>query len=136
MAYGRAFACARCLANNVPGRSWPCTGATRAHLSALTTMTNLLLALALARIIAGEAPGCDMTAKLAVAHVHSRNAVWFGDAEPTATDLYIALHWQEYDDPTGGAVYLIHPDDRARMPWLEQRTAVFTCLATRLEAWN
>ena len=99
-------------------------------------MTNLLLALALARIIAGEAPGCPIDAKLAVANVHSRNAVWFGDAAPTALDLYVAMHWREYDDPTGGAVYLIHPDDRSRMPWLVERTAQWTCNGTALEAWH
>ena len=99
-------------------------------------MTKIIIALALARIIAGEAPGCDITAKLAVAHVHSRNQVWFGDAEPTALDLYVALYWQEYPDPTGGAAYLIHPDDRVRMPWLVERTAAWTCPGTALEAWN
>lgn len=94
------------------------------------------MAWALARIVAGEAPGCDMTAKLAVAHVHSRNAVWYGDAGPTAADLYVALRWREYPDPTHGAQYLIHPDDRERMPWLSQRLAVFDCPHTQLEAWD
>ena len=101
-----------------------------------TKMTNLFAALALAAVIAGEAPGCPLEAKLAVAHVYQRNAVWYGSAEPTALDLFVALNWQQYADPTDGAMYLIHPTDRERMPWLEQRTAVFTCLATRLEAWN
>ena len=99
-------------------------------------MTNIILALALARIIAGEAPGCPVEAKLAVAHVHSRNAVWFGDAEPTAIDIWAAVNWQQHPDPTGGAVYLIHPDDRARMPWLVERTASWTCEGTALEAWK
>lgn len=99
-------------------------------------MTNLIAALALAAIIAGEAPGCPIDAKLAVAHVAQRNAVWYGSAEPTALDWYVALNWQQHADPTGGARYLIHPTDRERMPWLEQRTAVFTCPGTRLEAWN
>lgn len=99
-------------------------------------MTNLLLALQLARIIAGEAPGCDLDAKLAVAHVHSRNPVWYGDAEPTALDVFVALRWQDYADPTGGAAYLIHPDDRTRMPWLVERTAAWTCEHTQLEAWR
>ena len=105
-------------------------------------MTNIILAFTLARIIAGEAPGCPIEAKLAVAHVHSRNEVWFGNAEPTALDLYVALHWQDYDDPTGGAAYLIHPTDRwrddgsVRMPWLVERTAAWTCGGTELEAWN
>ncbi len=99
-------------------------------------MTNLLLALALARVIAGEAPGCPIDAKLAVANVHSRNAVWFGDAAPAAIDLYVALRWQDYADPTGGAAYLIHPTDRVRMPWLVEQTAAWTCPGTALEAWN
>lgn len=99
-------------------------------------MMNLLLAIALARIIAGEAPGCPVEAKLAVAHVHSRNQVWFGDAEPTATDIWVALNWQHYPDPTGGAVYLIHPTDRSRMPWLVEQTATWTCDNTALEAWK
>jgi hypothetical protein len=99
-------------------------------------LTNLLLALALARIIAGEAPGCDITAKLAVANVHSRNQVWFGDAEPTALDVWVALNWQKHPDPTGGAAYLIHPTDRVRMPWLVEQTAAWTCSGTELEAWK
>ena len=105
-------------------------------------MTNLLLALELARVIAGEAPGCPIVAKLAVAHVHSRNAVWFASAQPTATDIYVALRWQDHADPTHGAMYLSHPTDRwredgsERMPWLEQRTALFICPGTSLEAWN
>ena len=100
-------------------------------------MTNLLAALALAAVIAGEAPaGCPFDAKLAVAHVYQRNTVWYGNAKPTALDLYVALRWQDYDDPTGGAAYLIHPNDRSRMPWLVERTAQWTCTGTALEAWK
>ena len=99
-------------------------------------MTNLLAALALAAVIAGEAPGCPLEAKLAVAHVYQRNDVWYGSAEPTALDLFVALRWQDYADPTGGAAYLIHPTDRVRMPWLVERTAAWTCNGTALEAWN
>lgn len=99
-------------------------------------MTELLAALALAAIIAGEAPGCPIEAKLAVAHVHSRNDVWYGNAEPTAADLYVALHWQEYDDPTGGAVFLIGPGDAARMTGLGDMTARFECDGTWLEAYE
>jgi len=105
-------------------------------LEVLCAMTNLLAALALAAIIAGEAPGCSAEAKLAVANVHSRNAVWYGDAQPTALDLYVALNWQNYPDPTHGATYLIHPTDRERMPWLAERTAQWTCQHTALEAWR
>ena len=99
-------------------------------------MTNLLAALALAAIIAGEAPGCSAEAKLAVANVHSRNAVWYGNAQPTALDIYVALNWQHYPDPTGGAAFLIHPTDRLRMPWLVEQTAAWTCNGTALEAWH
>ena len=102
----------------------------------LLLMSNLLAALALAAIIAGEAPGCSAEAKLAVANVHSRNAVWYGDAQPTALDLYVALNWQQYPDPTDGAVFLIHPTDRERMPWLVEQTAAWTCGGTALEAWR
>lgn len=90
----------------------------------------------LARIIAGEAPTCDIDAKLAVAHVYQRNAVWYGSAEPTALDLYVALNWQQYPDPTDGATYLIHPTDRERMPWLVEQTGAWTCASTELEAWR
>lgn len=99
-------------------------------------MMNFLLALALARIIAGEAPGCPVEAKLAVAHVHERNQVWFGDASPTTLDMFIALHWRNYPDPTDGATYLIQPSDRGRMPWLREQTATWTCAYTSLEAWK
>lgn len=99
-------------------------------------MTNLLAALALAAVIAGEAPGCPLEAKLAVAHVAQRNAVWYGSAEPTALDWYVALNWQDYADPTGGAAFLIHPTDRSRMPWLVEQTAAWTCASTELEAWR
>lgn len=105
-------------------------------LEVLLQMTNLLAALALAAIIAGEAPGCSAEAKLAVANVHSRNAVWYGDAQPTALDLYVALNWQQYPDPTHGATYLIHPTDRERMPWLVEQTGAWTCASTELEAWR
>lgn len=99
-------------------------------------MINLLAALALARIIAGEAPGCPLEAKLAVAHVAQRNDVWYGSAEPTALDWYVALNWQQHADPTDGAVFLVHPDDVQRMPWLVEQTAAWTCNGTALEAWH
>jgi len=102
----------------------------------LLLMSNLLAALALAAVIAGEAPGCPLDAKLAVAHVAQRNDVWYGSAEPTALDLFVALNWQHYPDPTGGAAFLVHPDDVQRMPWLVERTAAWTCAGTALEAWK
>ena len=99
-------------------------------------MTYIIAALALAAIIAGEAPGCDLDAKLAVAHVHTRNDVWYARGEPTAADLFVALQWQEYDDPTHGAVFLIGPGDAARMTGLGERTARFECSGTWLEAYR
>lgn len=101
-----------------------------------TFLTNILLLLELARIIAGETPGCPLQAKIAVGHVHSRNAVWYGRATPSALDWYAALNWQNYPDPTHGAGHLIHPDDRDRMPWLTKQTAAWTCAHTAVEAWR
>ena len=99
-------------------------------------MSTLLAALALAAIIAGEAPGCDLNGKLAVAHVAQRNSIWYARAEPTAQDIYVALHWSEYADPTQGAVFLIGPGDAARMTGLGERTARFECNGTWLEAYR
>lgn len=97
---------------------------------------HFLLLLELARIMAGETPGCTLDAKIAVGHVHSRNTVWFARATPTAMDWYAALTWQDYDDPTHGAGYLIHPADRKNMPWLKKQTAAWTCLHTTIQAWR
>jgi hypothetical protein len=105
-------------------------------------MTNLLAALALAAVIAGEAPGCPVEAKVATAHVYHNRIEqgivggWFGDGEPTITDSQIARYWWMWPDPTDGAIYMIHPSDRQRMPWLRERTAQWTCKGTALEAWK
>lgn len=99
-------------------------------------MIDLVLALALARVLAGETPGCPVEAKIAAAHVHSRNAVWFGDAEPAKTDWAVALVWATLPDPSDGAQYFIGPGDAARMPWLQERTARWECGGTWVEAWR
>ena len=62
---------------------------------------TLTLALELARVIAGETPGCPVEAKLAVAHVAANRVEqgivayplegWFGDADPEPIDLVVAL---------------------------------------------
>lgn len=96
----------------------------------------LLAALALARILAGETPGCPVEAKVAAAHVHSRNVVWFGDGEPTATDLAVALVWRSWPDPTDGAGFFVGPGDARRMPWLRERTGRWVCDGTWVEAWR
>jgi len=103
-------------------------------------ITVLLMALELAGVIAGEAPGCPVEARLAVAHVYSRNDVWFGQGIPTSFDVWLALNWQRFPDPTKGAQYLIGPGDFERMArqglHLVERTARFDCGHTWLEAWR
>ena len=111
-------------------------------------MRELLIALQLARIIAGEAPGCAWEAKLAVAWVAANRVQagivqdwdegWYGDRDPQAADLAVALLWQALPDPTGGALYLIGPGDKARMPWLAglTRTKRWECPGTQLEAYG
>lgn len=84
-------------------------------------MRSLLLALALARIIAGETPTCDTPAKVAVAQVYANREQagivggWYGDADPTATDLAVALTWQTWPDLVDGAIYAIGYGDRERV---------------------
>jgi len=104
---------------------------------AVIVMLALMEALALARIIAGETPGCSFEAKLAVAHVAQRNAVWYGDAEPGAWDLAAALWWRRYPDPTDGAQFLLGPGDAERLaPWLGERTGRWVCPGTFVESWT
>lgn len=105
-------------------------------------MTQLLLALALARIIAGETPGCPTDAKFAVAHVWANRIEagitggWFGDADPAPTDVQVALTFTALPDPTAGALYAIGPGDAAKMPWLETRTRRWECVGTFVEVWR
>ena len=99
-------------------------------------LDRLLAALALARIMAGETPGCPTEAKIAMAHVYQRNPVWYGNAEPTATDVAVSLVWQTLPDPTNGARFFVGPGDAPRMPWLQERTARWECAATWVEAWR
>jgi len=99
-------------------------------------LSTLIASLALAAIIAGEAPGCPFEAKLAVAHVAQRNPIWYGNAEPTAGDLLAALTWAQYPDPTHGALFLIGPGDAAKMAYLGKRTARLECNGTWLEAYK
>ena len=115
------------------------TGSTTEHTAQPTkdhVLSTLIASLALAAIIAGEAPGCPFEAKLAVAHVAQRNPVWYGNAEPTASDILAALTFAQYPDPTDGALFLIGPGDAARMTGLGKRTARFECNGTWLEAWS
>ncbi len=103
---------------------------------------TLAAVLILASVIAGEAPGCPFEAKLAVAHVyHNRieqgiEGGWFGKALPTPDDLDAARYYWMHPDPTDGALYLIGPGDREKMPWLRERVRRFECAGTWLEAWK
>lgn len=96
-------------------------------------MRAFLLALELARVMAGEAPGCPV-GQVAVAQVwENRTAAgieggWYGDADPTAADLAVALTWQAWPDMVGGALYAIGRGDRERIAalgygdWLDSLT--------------
>lgn len=96
----------------------------------------------LARVIAGETPGCSFEAKIAAAWVYENRLAagieggWFGDAEPTLDDWLAATWWQAFEDPTDGALFFIGPGDGARMPWLAERTGRWVCPETWVEAWK
>lgn len=105
-------------------------------------MTALLWVVILARIIAGEAPGCPMEAKIAVAHVwYNRieagiEGGWFGDRDPTAEDLIAAATFLRYDDPTDGALYMLGPGDLEKVPWAGEETGHWTCDGTSLTSYR
>lgn len=103
---------------------------------------TILLALELARVIAGETPGCPVEAKLAVAHVAANrieagiDGGWFGDGDPTPVDLALALYWDRFRDPTAGALWMIGPGDV--LPWIDEsnRTGRWECPATWVETYR
>jgi len=103
---------------------------------------TILIALELARVIAGETPGCPVEAKLAVAHVAANRIEvgikggWFGDADPQPIDTAVARLWDRFPDPTDGALYLIGPGDAVKMPWLRERTGRWDCSGTWMESWR
>lgn len=104
----------------------------------------LIAALTLARILAGETPGCPIAAKVFVANVATNRidvgirGGWFGDENPTTTDIMIA--WLAVDDRlpllTSG-LYATGPGDKDRMPWLQGRQPEthFKCAATFIEIY-
>lgn len=103
----------------------------------MTWIKLLVAAMELARVISGETPGCPLPAKLAVAHVHSRNAVWYGDAAPTAVDFWVAWTWSDWPDPTAGAQFLLGPGDAAKVgKYLGPRSARWQCAGTFVEAYQ
>ena len=109
-------------------------------------MMKFLALLAAARIISGEAPGCPVEAKIAVANVMQNRAAagitggWYGDRQPAAADLAVA--WLAEKDAlpqlAGDALYAIGPGDKARMPWLKDAEALrsFQCPGTRIEVYE
>lgn len=105
-------------------------------------MAELVTALALAAIVAGETPGCSFDAKLAAVQVAAnRDAAgieggWFGSGEPGLDD-WLAVQWaSEMPDLVDGALFFIGPGDEAKMPWLSERTGRWECTATWVEAWR
>ena len=112
-------------------------------------MKELLIALQLARVIAGEAPsGCPMAAKAAVARVADNRVQqgvvqewregWYGDRDPETIDVVVALLWRSVPDPTSGATNLIGPHDKKLMPWIADMeiTNRWECAGTSLEAYR
>lgn len=65
----------------------------------------------LARTVAGESGSCPLAAQIAVAHVASRNSRMYGDAEPTAESLWVAIHWREIEDTSKGALFILSDED-------------------------
>lgn len=97
-------------------------------------MIRFLAALALARIIAGESAGCPLEAKIAIAHVHANRIEqgirggWFGDADPGADDLVVALVWRRLADPSRGALFAIGPGDLAKVePFVGPASGFWHC---------
>lgn len=96
----------------------------------------------MARVVAGETPGCSFEAKVALVQVASNRAEagivggWFGDAEPGPLDV-AAVTWAAHlPDLVDGALYFIGPGDRDRLWWLEQRTGRWVCPGTWVESWR
>ena len=103
-----------------------------------------MLSLILAAIITGEAGICDLEAQLAVAWVwHNRQTAgivggWYGYAEPSPSAIWIAEHYDEFDDPTNGAIFLVSSTDLTHwtppgvQTWQSSRCAN----GDRLHAWR
>jgi hypothetical protein len=96
----------------------------------------------LARVVAGETPGCSIEAKVALVQVASNRRAakieggWFGDADPGPLDRLAVALARRAPDLVDGALYFIGPGDARRMPWLQKRTGRWVCPGTWVEAWR
>lgn len=101
-----------------------------------------IFVIALAAIMAGEAPGCSLEAKVAIGQVYTNRLAagieggWFGVAKPSPIDVQAAVLATTYPDLVDGALYMIGPGDRERMPWLIKRTGRWNCPGTYVESWR
>lgn len=99
-------------------------------------MRNLLLALELARILAGETPTCPIEAKISAAYVWEVNKVWYAEGEPTALDYYVALNYTKHPNPTPNAKFFVSPADVKNMPFLGDMLQEWVCIDTTVRAYN
>ena len=96
----------------------------------------------MARVVAGETPGCSFEAKVAAVQVAMNRAEagidggWFGDAEPGPLDVMAVLWAPVLPDVVAEALYFIGPGDAGRMPWLRMRTGRWVCAGTWVESWR
>lgn len=58
---------------------------------------------AMSYIIAGEAGGCSVEAKIAVAYMVNRGAEFNGWKQPSEEDILVAVRWFNYPDYSNGA---------------------------------
>ena len=63
---------------------------------------------------------------------------WYGDRDPEAIDIVVALLWRSIPDPTSGATNLIGPYDHFKMPWLSKMELTWyeQCRDTSLAAYR
>lgn len=64
----------------------------------------------LARQVQGEAGCCDVSARIAAAHICQRSTC-YGDATPDALTLWVVMHLGTLEDPTDGAWFLLSDAD-------------------------
>lgn len=111
-------------------------------MSEVALLLAALSVLALASILAGETPGCELEAKIAGAQVAQNRLAagiaggWMAQAAPEPADVAAAVLATRWPDLVDGALYFIGPGDARRMPWLQMRTGRWDCPGTWVEAWR